>query len=443
MMTALLDRWFGVGDAGSDVATELRGGLTTFVTMAYIVVVNADILAAAGIPFEAAVFATCVAAALGTALMAWWAGYPFALAPGMGINAYFAFAVVPAVAVAVGPVAGDRAWRIALGLVGWEGLIFLAATGFGMRTRVMEAIPEALKISVGAGIGLFIGLIGLQRAGIVVDDPTTLLDLGSLQSPAAVLAALGLVLTGAMVMRGIRGALLWGVLITTVLAGLVGEATLPERWLAWPGAGAALQWDLVGALDWRFFDILVALLFVDLFDTVGTLTGVAVIGGFLDDDGHLPRARGALAADAAATVTGAALGTSTVTTYVESASGVSEGARTGLANVVVVAGFLAVMPLAPALGSVPDFATTPVLVVVGALMARALGQLDWSQRADGLAAFVTTLAIPATFSIGDGLALGVLTWVGVKALGGEARQISPVMWILAVVFFLRYLLLPS
>lgn len=442
-MTSLLDRWFGVDAAGSDVATELRGGLTTFVTMAYIVVVNADILSASGIPFEAAVFATCAAAAVGSALMAWWAGYPFALAPGMGINAYFAFVVVPAVAAVVGPEAADDAWRIALGLVGWEGLLFLLATGFGMRTRIMEAIPAALKISVGAGIGLFIALIGLQRAGVVVDDPVTLLDLGNLRSSQAALAAIGLLVTGAMVMRGVRGALLWGILVTTGLAGLAGEVGPPARWMAWPGAGATLQWDLFGALDWRFVDVLVALLFVDLFDTVGTLTGVAVIGGFLDDDGNLPRARGALAADAAATVTGAALGTSTVTTYVESASGVSEGARTGLANVVVVLGFLAVMPLAPALEAIPDFATTPVLVVVGSLMARSLGQIDWDRRADSLAAFVTTLAIPATYSIGDGLAMGVLTWVGVKLLGGEARQIHPVMWVLAVLFFLRYLLLPS
>ena len=442
-LAAGIDRYFGVRDSGSTIGTELRGGLTTFATMTYIVVVNADLLARAGIPFESAVFAICASAGIGTFLMAWWAGYPFALAPGMGMNAYFAFSVVPAVAAALGPGPPDRAWKVALGLVGWSGGLFLIATWLEVRSRVMRDIPMSLKLAVSAGIGLFIAFIGLQSAGVVVADPATLVRLGDVHVPSVWIAGIGLVVTGGLWARRVPGALLLGIVTTTILAMTLGHADAPQRWMALPDvSGTALQWDLWGALDIRLLDILIALLFVDFFDTMGTLVGVGVQGGFVDEDGRLPRDGKALSADAAATVVGAALGTSPVTTYVESAAGIAAGARTGLANMVVVGGFCGAMFFAPALSVVPAFATAPALIVVGALMAAGLAKIDWEDRSESVAAFVTALAIPATFSISAGMALGVGTYLGTKALGGRAREVSWIMWALGAIFFVRYLLLP-
>ncbi|MGD8816186.1 MAG: NCS2 family permease [Acidobacteriota bacterium] len=439
-----LDRWFGVTDAGSTIGGELRGGLTTFVTMSYIVVVNANMLQQAGIPFADAVFATCVSAAVGTLLMALLANYPFALAPGMGMNAYFSFSVVPGVATAIGPGDPDRAWRVALGLVGWSGVLFLLATWLEVRSKVMRAIPDTLQLAVSAGIGVFIAFLGLQGAGIVVDNPATLVGLGDLRTPQVVVALVGLLITAGLWVRRVPGALLLGILLTTVGAVIVGDIDAPAAWVATPQARATfLRWDLLGALDWRFLDILVALLFVDFFDTMGTLVGVGVQGGFMDEKGHLPRDVRAMTADAAATVTGAALGSSPVTTYIESAAGIASGARTGLANMVVAAGFCGAMFFVPALAAVPTFATAPALIIVGSLMAAGLGRLDWDDPGESIAAFVTTLAIPLTFSVSSGLAVGVATYIGAKAVGGRAREIAPIIWGLGVVFALRYLLLPG
>jgi len=442
-VVAAIDRFFSVQDSGSTIATELRGGLTTFATMAYIVVVNADLLSKAGIPVESAVFATCASSAIGTFLMAWWAGYPFALAPGMGLNAYFVFSVVPAVAAALGPGPPDRAWKVALGLVGWSGGLFLVATWLELRSRVMREIPMTLKLAVSTGIGLFIAFIGMQAAGVVVADARTLVKLGDVHAPSVWIAGAGLLVTAGLWVRRIPGALLIGIVATTALAMMLGHAATPERWVAFPEvSGTTFQWDLRGAFDIRFLDIMIALLFVDFFDTMGTLVGVGVQGGFLDDKGRLPGDNRALSADAAATVVGAALGTAPVTTYVESASGIAAGARTGLANMVVVGGFCGAMFFAPALTAVPSFATAPVLVVVGALMATSLSRIEWEDPSEGIAAFVTALAIPVTFSISDGLAMGVAVYLGSKALGGRSQEISWVMWTLGGVFFLRFLFIP-
>ncbi len=327
--------------------------------------------------------------------------------------------------------------------MGWSGGLFLLATWLEVRSRVMRGIPASLKLAVSAGIGLFIAFIGLQAAGIVVADPVTLVKLGDVRLPSVAIAIVGLLVTGGLWVRRFPGALLIGIILTTVLATVFGHASLPERWVAMPSPSATfLQWDLLGALDIRFLDILVALLFVDFFDTMGTLVGVGVQGGFMDDEGQLPRDGRAMAADAAATVAGAALGTSPVTTYIESAAGIASGARTGLANIVVVAGFGVAMFFAPGLTGIPAFATAPALIIVGALMAAGLGKIDWEDRAESMAAFVTALAIPATFSISDGMALGIATYIGTKALGGRGGEISAVMWVLGAVFLLRYLLLP-
>ena len=364
---AFLDRTFAVTESGGTLAGEFRGGATTFVTMAYIVVVNAGILASAGIPFQSAVFATCAAAAVGTVLMAWWARYPIALAPGMGVNAYFAFSVVPAVAATLGSGAPDeRAWRIGLGLVGWSGLLFVLATALQLRRHIMRAIPVSLKLAVSAGIGLFIAMLGLRSAGIIVADSATLVGLGDLSAPGAWIAGIGLLVTGGLLVRNVRGALLLGMLTTTVLALLAGQTSLPSTWVALPAASQTfLKWDLWGALDWRFIDL------------------------------------------------------------------------------VVAAGFIGALFFAPGLESVPAFATAPALIVVGALMARGLGNIDWEERSESLAAFVTAIAIPLTFSISDGIALGILTYLGTKLIGGQGRDVSWIMWGLGVLFLLRYLIIPN
>ena len=442
---AFLDKTFAVTESGGTLASEFRGGATTFVTMAYIVVVNAGILSSAGIPFQSAVFATCAAAAVGTVLMAWWARYPIALAPGMGVNAYFAFSVVPVVAATLGSGAPDeRAWRIGLGLVGWSGLLFVLATALQLRRHITRAIPVSLKLAVSAGIGLFIAMLGLRSAGIIVADSATLVGLGDLSAPGTWIAGVGLLVTGGLLVRNVRGALLLGMLTTTVLALLAGQTSLPSAWVALPAASQTfLKWDLWGALDWRFIDLVVVLLFVDFFDTMGTLVGVGVQGGFMDEHGQLPRDNRAMAADAAATVIGAGLGTSTVTAYVESAAGIADGARTALANMVVAAGFIGAMFFAPGLEAVPAFATAPALIVVGALMARGLGNIDWEERSESLAAFVTAIAIPLTFSISNGIALGILTYLGTKLIGGQGRDVSWMMWGLGVIFLLRYLMIPN
>jgi len=440
---AAIDRAFGVTAAGSTIPIELRGGLTTFATMAYIVVVNADLLSKAGIPFESAVFATCAAAAVGTFLMAWWANYPFALAPGMGLNAFFAFSVVPAVAASLGPGPPDRAWKVALGLVAWSGGLFLLATVLQVRSRIMRGIPNSLKFAVEAGIGLFIAFIGLQSAGISIAEPATLVQMGNVTAPPFWIAVVGLLLTGGMMVRRVPGALLWGIIATTLIAVAAGQTSFPARWVAMPQVtGTLLQWDLRGAFDLRYLDLVIALLFVDFFDTMGTLVAVSVQGDFLDEDGRLPRDSRALSADATATMVGAALGTSSVTTYVESAAGIAAGARTGLANMVVVGGFAGAMFFAPGLAAVPSFATAPALIVVGALMAGGLGRLDWDDPGESVAAFVTALAIPVTFSISDGLSLGIVTYIGAKALGGRAREVEPIVWALGIVLVLRYILVP-
>ena len=416
---------------GTTVATEARAGLATFLTMAYILFVNPQILSQAGLPAEDVATATALAAAVATLLMGLLAGFPFALAPGMGLNAYFTFGVVQGLGVT---------WQVALAAVFVEGVLFLLLAVTGARTALLRAIPEALKLATMSGIGLFLAVIGFANAGWVVDHPATLVTLGDFTAPGPLLAFGGLLLTGALLARGTRGAILIGILATTLMAWLLGITSPPESWLAWPSLPRETFFalDFEGLLAGKTLAVVLAFLFVDLFDTAGTLIGVGRLAGFVDERGDLPRADRAFAADAVGTSVGAVLGTSTVTSYVESATGVEEGGRTGLTAVVVAALFLLSLFFTPLLVAVPQAATAPALVAVGALMLRGTRELDWTRIDQALPAFVTLVGMPLTYSIANGISLGIVSWVGIRLFGGRFREIHPILGIVAALLVLFY-----
>ncbi|HLT58838.1 MAG TPA: NCS2 family permease [Limnochordales bacterium] len=436
----LLERWFRLSENGTTVRTELAAGLTTFMTMAYIIFVNPGILSAAGMSFDGVLIATVAAAALGTLLMAFLANYPFALAPGMGLNAYFAFTVV---------LGRGIPWETALGAVFISGLLFVLLTLSRAREMVVDAVPNGLKVAISAAIGLFIAFIGAQNAGLIVDDPATLVTLGDLREPGPLLALAGTLLTAGLLALKVRGAILWGILVTAGAGALLGFAPWPERIVEVPSLaawGTVLgKLDLGGALRLGLLEIVLVFLFVDFFDTMGTLVGVSTRAGFLDPQGRLPRVQQAMLADAFATVGGAVFGTSTVTTYVESASGVSAGGRTGLTAVVVAVAFLLSLFFAPIIRMVADFpaATAPALIVVGALMMQVIGRIDWEDISEAFPAFVTIIAMPLTYSIATGIALGFISYPVVKLIAGKGRQVHWLVYVLAVLFALRFALLNS
>ena len=429
----VLDQIFGLRDNQTTLGVELRAGLVTFLTLAYILFVNPQILAQAGMPAEDVVFATAVASAVATLVMGLWANYPFALAPGMGLNAYFTFGVVGTLGVD---------WRVALAAVFVEGLLFLVLALTGIRSALLRAIPAPVKIATMSGIGLFLAMIGLQNAGIVQDDPSTLVALGDLSSAAAALSLAGLLLIAALLVRGVPGAILVGILTVAVVAWTSGLASAPEGLASWP------SWprETLFALDFRslwtgkLFGVVLAFLFVDFFDTAGTLIGVGRLGGFVDREGNLPRANRAFTADALGTTAGALLGTSTVTSYVESAAGVEEGGRTGLTAVTVAILFLASLFLTPIFVAVPAIATAPALIVVGALMMRGTRDLDWSRVDEAIPAFLTLAVMPLTFSIANGITFGIVSYVVIKLLSGRFREIHPLMLVLAALLVLFHVL---
>lgn len=427
----MLERIFQLRRHGTTVATEVRAGLATFLTMAYILFVNPQILSQAGMPAGDVAAATALAAAFATLLMGLLAGYPFALAPGMGLNAYFTFGVVQGLGVS---------WQVALAAVFVEGLLFLVLAVTGARTALLRAIPEPLKLATMSGIGLFLAVIGFANAGWVVDHPATLVTLGDLTAPGPLLAFGGLLVTGALLARGTAGAILIGILTTTVAAWLLGVASLPQSWLAWPDLPRETFFalDFEGLLAGKTLTVVLAFLFVDLFDTAGTLIGVGRLAGFVDERGDLPRADRAFAADALGTSVGAVLGTSTVTSYVESATGVEEGGRTGLTAVVVALLFLLSLFFTPLLVAVPQAATAPALVAVGALMLRGTRELDWNRIDEALPAFLTLVGMPLTYSIANGISLGIVSWVGLRILGGRFREIHPILGVVAVLLVLFY-----
>ena len=430
----MLERYFRLKENQTTVRAEFLGGLTTFITMAYIVAVNPRMLSLTGMPIEGVVFATCISAAVATLVMGLYANYPIALAPGMSLNAYFTYVVCLGMHVP---------WRTALGVIFFSGVVFLILTVTRVREQIVNGIPDCLKHSTAGGIGMFIAFVGMRNANLVVANPTTFVSLGSFANHEAQLACIGLAVMLVLMTRKVHGAILIGVLITTVIGILRGMAAWPKAVFSMPHPSSTwLQLDLKGALHLGLFEIIFVFLFVDLFDNVGTLVGVCEQGGFVKD-GKIPRVGRALVSDAVGTVFGALTGTSTVTSYIESAAGVAAGARTGLSNVFVAGMFLLAAFFAPLAAAIPGYATAPALILVGALMTESIGRVDWTDFTDAIPAFVTLLATPLTFSIATGLSLGLISYTLVKVAAGRFREVSPVIWILTVLFIFRYIYLAA
>jgi len=425
-----LVKYFELEQHGTTIRRETLAGVTTFLTMAYIVFVNPAILADAGMDRDAAFVATCLAAAIGSLLMGLLANYPIALAPGMGLNAFFTYTVVAQM---------GHSWQTALGVVFLSGVIFLLLSVFPVREWIVNSIPRALKMAISAGIGMFLAIIALKNAGIVVDSPATLVQLGDLGQPAALFAALGFFAMVAMDRLKVPGAILIAILGVTVIASLFGMNQFSGVVSAPPSlAPSFMQMDLATAFELSLISVVFAFLFVDLFDTAGTLIGVAHRAGLLDENGRLPRLRGALLADSLATVAGAALGTSTTTSYIESTAGIRAGGRTGLTAIVVAILFLACLLFAPLAGSIPAYATAPALLFVACMMARGLAEINWEDVTDYVPAVVTALAMPLTFSIATGIGIGFITYAAVKLLSGRLQEASPAILILAAAFVLKF-----
>jgi AGZA family xanthine/uracil permease-like MFS transporter len=436
----MLERLFHVRAAGSTPGREVLGGLTTFLTMAYILAVNPVFLHAAGMPLEGAIVATAVSAAFATLLMAFLANYPIALAPGMGMNAFFAYNICLG--------AGVR-WPTALGLVFWAGIFFVLLTATGARRVLVAAVPKVIQLAGVVGIGFFIAFIGLQHGGLVRSNPNTMVALGDLTSTPALLTLFGLAVSLVLMAMRVRTSIFWGLLATLGAALVTGVVEPPSEILRAPAmALPGFQIDILGALKVEYLPLMLVILFFALFDTLGTLMGIAHQAGMLKD-GKLPRIERALTADALGMVGGALAGTSPVTSYIESGAGVGVGARTGLASLttgVLLLLSLFFTPLVALVGQAGEGGTNPVtspaLVLVGVLMAGAVREIDWSDPTEAAPAFFTALLMPLTFNISHGLAAGIVTYVLVKVGARRAREVHWLMYVLAALFVLRYALLP-
>ena len=427
---------FKIRENGSTFTTEVLAGLTTFVTMSYIIFVNPNILSSTGMDFNALVVVTCLASALGTFLMAVFANYPIALAPGLGLNAFFAFGVVLNMKINGAPVT----WQMALAAVFIEGAIFAVLTLTSIREEIMTSIPKSLKIGISAGIGLFISFIGLQSAGIVVNNDATLLGLGSIKGNyPMMLSMLGLIIMAVLTAWNVKGALLIGIIVVTGIAAALGLVQVPETFVSQPPS----IMPLVGQLDFsliktsEFWIVVFTFFFVDFFDTLGTLVGVCNRSGLLDENGNLPRAKGALMADAVATMAGAAMGTSTVTSYVESSSGVAQGGRTGLTSIVVALLFVGAIFFTPLVGMVPAYATAPALVIVGIYMMMSLRDLNYDDWTELIPSIIGFFMMPLAYSIAVGIEFAIVFYVAVKILTGRFKDISFLMIVLSVLFIAK------
>ena len=426
---AWLERLFELRRHGTNVNTELLAGLTTFLTMAYIVFVNPAILGDAGMPKGAVFVATCLIAALGSAIMGLYANYPIALAPGMGLNAYFAYVVVLGMGMK---------WQVALGAVFISGCLFLLATVFRLRELIIEGIPQSLRIGITVGIGMFLAIIALKSAGIVAPSKATFVTLGDLHQPSVILSVIGFFTIVTLDRLGVRGAILIGILLVTVLSFFFAGNRF-EGVVAMPPSIAPtfLQLDIKGALGVGVFNVILVFFLVELFDATGTLLAVVRRAGLLSDD-RMDRMNKALLADSCAIFAGSLLGTSSTTAYVESAAGVQAGGRTGLTAVAVAVLFLACLFISPLAGAVPAYATAPALLYVASLMLRELVDLDWDETTDAVPAVVTALAMPLTYSIANGLAFGFISYAALKLLTGQWRSVHPMSWIIGAVFLFRF-----
>lgn len=427
----MLNRLFNLSQNGTTVSREIIAGTTTFLTMAYIIFVNPQILSASGMDQEAVFVATCLAAAIGSAIMGLYANYPIALAPGMGLNAYFTYGVV---------LGAGYSWQAALGAVFISGLLFVALSLFPVREWIINAIPRSLKIAISSGIGLFLAIIALENAGLIADHPATLVTLGDIKQPGLWLAGVGFALMAALSHRRIPGAILLVILGITAASILLGLSDFKGITAMPPSIMPTLgQMDIAAALEIGMLAIIFTFLFFDLFDTAGTLVGVAHRGGLLDQAGRLPRLRKALLADSLATVAGASLGTSPTTSYIESASGISAGGRTGLTAVVVAILFCAALFFSPLAASVPAYATAPALLFVACLMTRGLAEIDWDDLTDVAPAIITATTMPLTFSIATGIGLGFITYVVVKLCALRVTDLTPGVVIIAAAFLAKFI----
>lgn len=429
-MRARLEQYFRFAEHQTTWRTELLAGLTTFVTMAYIIFVNPAILSETGMPLASVTVATCLCAGAGSILMGALANYPLALAPGMGLNAYFTYTVVKGMGVA---------WTTALGAVFLSGVIFLLLTFTGIRQQLLAAIPHQLHAAVAGGIGLFIAFVGLRNAGIVVPSPATTVSLGNLHSPATALALFGVLLIAVLQAFRVQAAMLLGVLGTTLLGILLHQVHWLPSPLSLRAIGAtAFHLDIRGALHLSAFEIVFVFLFVDLFDNIGTLVAVADRAGLVAPDHTIPRLRRIFFADASATVLGALLGTSTVTSYIESSSGVAAGGRTGVTAITTGLLFVAALFVAPLAGAIPPFATAPALILVGALMAAGAARIDWDEPRIAIPAFLTLITIPLTYSIATGLSFGIVAFAAMELLTGRGDRRHWMLYALAILLLLRF-----
>lgn len=429
-----LERFFQLKANNTSVRTEVMAGITTFMTMAYIIAVNPAILSDAGIDKGGVFTATILSSIIATLVMALYAKLPFALAPGMGLNAYFTYSVVIGMGVS---------WQFALTAVFIEGIIFLVFSFLGVREKIFNSIPLTLKKAVSVGIGLFICLIGLINGGLVVANPDTVLGLGDLTSLGAILTLLGLIITGTLFAYKVRGSLLIGIIATTIIGIIMGVAELPSSVFSLPPSlsEVAFKFEWTNVFTFKMLIAVFTFLFVDVFDTVGTLVGVASKANMLDEEGRLPRVERALAADAVGTVAGACLGTSTVTTYVESASGVAEGGRTGLTALTTAGMFILALFFYPIFGIIPPQATAPALVIVGLFMMSPIKEIDLGKDyTEAIPAFLTIVMMPFAYSIAEGIVFGMVSYVVLKVLNGKAKTVSITMYILAVLFIFRTIL---
>lgn len=443
-----LEKQFKLREHGTDVKTEILAGFTTFMTMAYILIVNPLILSGADVPpelgfrfmdFGGVFTATALSAAIATFLMAFMANYPFALAPGMGLNAFFTYSVVMGM---------GYNWEFALTAVFLEGIIFILLSFFEVREAIFNSIPTNLKKAVSVGIGLFIALIGFSNAGIVVNEEAagTIIGMGKLASPEALLALIGLIITGFLLAKKVKGGLFYGIVITTIIGLPLGVTLLPEGGIAgFVSAPPSLkevafkfEWNNVFTLDMLI--VLFTFLFVDIFDTIGTLIGVSSKAGFLDENDQLPKVKQALLADAVGTTVGACLGTSTVTTFVESASGVAEGGRTGLTSLTTGVLFAASLLFSPFFLMIPGAATAPALILVGLFMMSPIKEIDLDDFTEAIPAFLTIVMMPFGYSIAQGIVFGMVSYVILKVLTGKAKDVSAIMYVLAIVFVLKEVL---
>ena len=425
----MLEKLFQLKAHGTTVRTEIIAGITTYLTMAYIIFVNPSILSAAGMDQGAVFVATCLAAAIGCLIMGLLANYPIAQAPGMGLNAFFTYGVVLGM---------GYTWQVALGAVFLSGICFVLLSIFKIREWIIEAIPQPLRIGIGAGIGLFLGFIALQSAGIVVNHDATLVGLGDITSPQVLLAVLGFFLIVALEYRRIKGGVMIAILAVTAVAVLLGYQSYGGIFSLPPDPSPTfLQLDILGALDVAMISVIFAFLFVDLFDTAGTLMAIAQRGQLFDKNGKLPRLNKALLADSTATVAGSLLGTSSTTSYIESGAGVAEGGRTGLTAVVVGVLFLASLFFAPLAGMIPAYATAGALFYVAVLMLSGLTKVRWDDLTEAAPAAVVAIMMPLTYSIANGIALGFVSYATIKLMSGRGRDVSIAVWILAALFVVK------